>query len=219
MPRRAFTLIELLVTVAIIAILAAIALPNLLAAQARAKVARVQADLRTLVTVLESYRIDHNRYPPACGVGPHRMPLFSNPVSQRLIPLTTPVSFLTAVPDDPFRPNHVADGSDQDLPFYDTYDYMEADNLLLRGSGLTSGGTWRLCSAGPDLVMAYGGSVPSQLATNIAGVDYDPTNGTLSTGDVVRVGTPAPTPLGAPDDLSNPWRPGILRTPVYREQF
>lgn len=61
--RRAFTLIELLVVVGIIAILAAIAVPNFLEAQTRAKVSRVKADFRALSTAFESYHIDHNNYP------------------------------------------------------------------------------------------------------------------------------------------------------------
>ena len=59
-----FTLIELLVVVAIVAILAAIAVPNFLEAQVRSKVSRVKADMRTVATALESYAIDNNgKYP------------------------------------------------------------------------------------------------------------------------------------------------------------
>ena len=61
--QNAFTLIELLIVVAIIAILAAIAVPNFLEAQTRAKVARVRSDQRTLATALETYNLDNNGYP------------------------------------------------------------------------------------------------------------------------------------------------------------
>ena len=61
--KKAFTLIELLIVVAIIAILAAIAVPNFLEAQMRAKVSRCNADMRTIATGLESYRVDNNSLP------------------------------------------------------------------------------------------------------------------------------------------------------------
>lgn len=60
---HAFTLIELLIVVAIIGILAAIAVPNFLNAQIRAGVTRVKADFRTIMTALETYRLDNNDYP------------------------------------------------------------------------------------------------------------------------------------------------------------
>jgi prepilin-type N-terminal cleavage/methylation domain-containing protein len=62
--KKAFTLIELLIVVAIIAILAAIAVPNFLEAQTRAKVARVLSDQRTYATALETYQIDSSTYFP-----------------------------------------------------------------------------------------------------------------------------------------------------------
>ncbi len=66
--KKGFTLIELLIVIAIIAILAAIAVPNFLEAQVRAKVSRVKADQRSLATGLESYYIDNNSYPAwSCG--------------------------------------------------------------------------------------------------------------------------------------------------------
>ncbi|MBN1477396.1 prepilin-type N-terminal cleavage/methylation domain-containing protein [Candidatus Sumerlaeota bacterium] len=64
MRRGAFTFIELLVVIAIIAVLAAISVPNFLEAQVRSKVARVKADLATLVAAIEDYHLDHHAYPP-----------------------------------------------------------------------------------------------------------------------------------------------------------
>lgn len=65
--KKGFTLIELLIVVAIIAILAAIAVPNFLEAQVRAKVSRVKNDQRSLATALETYYVDNNTYPLAAG--------------------------------------------------------------------------------------------------------------------------------------------------------
>ncbi len=108
---RAFTLIELLVVVAIIAILAAIAVPNLLAAQLRAKVSRAQAELKSMANALEIYRVDNRQYPPNSGVGQDSNPFAAaNPVSRRLQPLTTPVSYIHALPADIFRPKHDPSG-------------------------------------------------------------------------------------------------------------
>ena len=117
-----FTLIELLIVVAIIAILAAIAIPNFLHAQTRAKIARSLADMRNIGTAIESFRADWSldlldnwddddadeiakytsnpalalTWPP--GISPqtqHTMPLVMNL-------LTTPVAYIANIPDDPF---------------------------------------------------------------------------------------------------------------------
>lgn len=111
---KAFTLIELLIVVAIIAILAAIAVPNFLEAQVRSKVSRAQADMRSTSTALEAYAVDWNRYPVGYmtireavnnGVAP---PTANFPTSSilrnwyGLSRLTTPVAYTTTVFIDPF---------------------------------------------------------------------------------------------------------------------
>ncbi len=127
----AFTLIELLIVVAIIAILAAIAVPNFLEAQTRAKVARVKADMRTIATAIETYCIDYNSYP---RMNPNVCADPDNPQDTWLVgsiydhflwyewheggenmlgpgggvptSLTTPVAYLTShAPSDPFIGN------------------------------------------------------------------------------------------------------------------
>ena len=62
---KGFTLIELLIVVAIIGIIAAIAIPNLLNAIDRGKQKRSMADMRSIGTAVESYAVDNNVYPVA----------------------------------------------------------------------------------------------------------------------------------------------------------
>ena len=197
--KSAFTLIELLIVVGIIAILAAIAVPNFLEAQVRAKVSRCKADMRTLSTAIESYTVDCNKPPTALKTGDVRTLCWqsvfhqdlTSAVSPRLIRLTTPIPYITAVLADPFVKR-----SSENSPEYDTYDYISAwdftadlDPIHKRGASITSGAGWRLASAGPDRLQYYGGSYEGfVLGGNSMGVDYDPTNGTLSTGDIVQIG-------------------------------
>ncbi|MCA9444540.1 MAG: prepilin-type N-terminal cleavage/methylation domain-containing protein, partial [Candidatus Omnitrophica bacterium] len=61
---KGFTLIELLIVIAIILILIAIALPNFLESQMRAKIARVMSEQRSFSIAMESYFQDFREYPP-----------------------------------------------------------------------------------------------------------------------------------------------------------
>ena len=93
MKPTGFTLIELLIVVGIIAILAAIAVPNFLEAQTRAKVAGAWSDLRTVAVAVLAYAVDANRIPLD---GDDASTPGSIPYEQRLWyrVLTTPVAYL-----------------------------------------------------------------------------------------------------------------------------
>ena len=72
---RGFTLIELLITVAVVAILAAIALPSYRQYITRGKIQEATATLADLRTKMEQYYMDNHRYGTAtaagspCGIG------------------------------------------------------------------------------------------------------------------------------------------------------
>jgi len=62
---KGFTLIELLIVVAIIGIVAAIAIPNLLNAVDKGKQKRTMADIRAIGTAVEAYAVENTDYPMA----------------------------------------------------------------------------------------------------------------------------------------------------------
>jgi len=205
-----FTLIELLIVVAIIAILAAIAVPNFLEAQVRAKVSRVKADFRVFATSLEAYFSDNNNYP----IGrPGKTGKDYNTLSyQCLADLTTPVAYMTSVAmPDPFRPKFKPGGSGSFEPF--SYIYLcysgtfGERNSSLWGFGMPK--AWCMVSYGPDRTQQYPEWVPLWMAglgtpvplttpyKDMMAMFYDPTNGTMSVGDIARFGGEIQAPPAA----------------------
>ena len=58
-----FTLIEIMVVVVIIAILAALIVPNVVGRAEQARLTKASADIRTLESALAMYRLDNGHYP------------------------------------------------------------------------------------------------------------------------------------------------------------
>jgi prepilin-type N-terminal cleavage/methylation domain-containing protein len=189
--RRAFTLIELLIVVAIISILASIAVPNFVEAQTRAKCARIAADMRTLMVGLESYMVDHNTY-PVRFTDDEVLPRLATQKAQ-MSRLTTPISYLGSLPQDIFAKSHPSpnDGID----YYDTR--QTAQFLAPRYGIPTTRWTavqnfgWLMVSLGPDT--AIGAPSNNYLdypyqggAVRTLYIVYDPTNGTVSYGNIYR---------------------------------
>jgi prepilin-type N-terminal cleavage/methylation domain-containing protein len=214
--RYGFTLIELLIVVAIIAILAAIAVPNFLEAQTRAKISRVRGELRTIAVGIEAYTVDNNRPVPVAGDGPYDPArgvfqdlTFGNVGGQTgiLTPsITTPVAYLTTFDfEDPFISADRGFRADLRLYSYKAYQWEwpqgapspgRDDSQAIRGSegAMLNGakfkelyGSWRLFSIGPD--KRYGNKFTDTVNTfsnRNVGMIYDGTNGTISEGNIIR---------------------------------
>jgi prepilin-type N-terminal cleavage/methylation domain-containing protein len=220
----AFTLIELLIVVAIVAILALIAVPSLLTAQARSKVSRVKADLRTLTLAVELYTADYTLPPLDYSVarGEPQLPDMQPSTSGILHPgradatasggmragLTTPVAYITNCwIDDPF----VKGANVAEIPFdQQKYTYNWFSPSPLRGVEALAGylfqeydkfyGNWRLGSVGPDRDL-FNQDATLYAASKV----YDPTNGTISPGNIWRSQRAADVQSRPPyDELVNP---------------
>jgi prepilin-type N-terminal cleavage/methylation domain-containing protein len=59
--RRGFTLVEIMIVVAIIALLAAIAVPGFLRARKRSQATRILNDLRSIDSAVDQYAIENNK--------------------------------------------------------------------------------------------------------------------------------------------------------------
>jgi type IV pilus assembly protein PilA len=87
--QKGFSLIELLIVVAIILIIAAIAIPNLLRARISANEASAVSSLRTMNTACITYNSTYGTYPPAISD--------LGPVASGSVPTSTSADLLDAV--------------------------------------------------------------------------------------------------------------------------
>ncbi len=193
--RRSFTLIELLIVVAIIGILAAIAVPNFINAQIRAKLAACKGEMKTMQTALEMYRVDHNEYMPRnTYIGNSTYATWY--VYRYLI---SPVAYILQCPNDPFNPNAIAyamtdsrslpaglNSTTMVTPEIDYFAYS-MQGRLLSVPPCASPKMWLLISIGPDkfgqLDPEIFGPVTADAHLNML---YAVSNGLVSKGDIIH---------------------------------
>lgn len=181
MKKEAFTLIELLIVVAIIGVLAAIAVPNFLNAQMRAKVTRTYADLKALFNAMEMYRIDNNAYVPDYDSG--QVPGVSISMNEVMTyaKLTSPVSYIASIPLDPFFIGPVArEGHPKAVAYFQyagPYGGVEDPRPAWRPSGTI----YTITSLGPDKEDQAAWSYPHDQAYSVS---YNMSNGLISKGDI-----------------------------------
>ncbi len=175
--KQGFTLIELLIVVAIIGILAAIAVPNFLNAQVRAKVSRVYSDMRSLAGAIEMYKIDNgNKVPYPI------LPAGNTDWYMRQVRMTTPIAYINSLPLDPFflpqNRINVDDHSRKGVYDYVGKEYAGSVWGFAVGD-LAQNAQYFIRSPGPD----HASSPTPWTSEKI----YDMTNGVLSSGDIFYI--------------------------------
>lgn len=203
--KTGFTLIELLIVVAIIAILAAIAVPNFLEAQTRAKVARVVSDQRSMAVAIEAYTVDNRKPPreystdaPPVGYSDYDFSTNGSGVGGIVATsLSTPIAYMTnAWLQDAFVEKGSAIAKDEQVFSYHNQLvrrdvagkrlYGSSNETLAKELHVNFYGAWRIISIGPDRTYFNtfaGNSRPFELSENLL---YDASNGTISLGNVIR---------------------------------
>ncbi len=148
--RRGFTLIEMLIVVAIIGIIVAMAVANLVSAVQRAKQKRSMGDMRTVALAIESYTTDFNRYPAAAGfVLPTGLNLPTatlgtvetqlTPTYIKMVPMTDGWNSWFTYATTSFQSDYAvrsngADGAPESAPSFGVTHRFEADIILVDGA-------------------------------------------------------------------------------------
>jgi general secretion pathway protein G len=98
------TLVEMMVVLVIIAVVAALVVPNVMGRPDQARIAAAHTDMRAIAAALEMYRLDNRTYPTTQqGL----QALVTRPQSQPIPPNWHPDGYLSQLPLDPWGTPYV----------------------------------------------------------------------------------------------------------------
>jgi len=201
MRKEGFTMIELLIVIAIIAVITAIAVPNLISANVKAKVKGIKSEMGSSAIALEDYRMDEGNYPidpehTGSGYNPDVIAKpnidFDDPtdalgLGQLVFPdgASDPV-YLYRIPGDPFNDSGEEEWNGTSGAHNNHYSYFTADASGAASS--TEAKYWALVSYGPDKDLDITSYSDARDAYDNGTDLYDPDSGITSNGDIVIIG-------------------------------
>jgi len=213
---KGFTLIEFLLVIAIISIIAAIVVPNIMSANIRAKVTAIERELGSIAIALEDHKTDRGFYPVepqndpghsglnADEIGSSGVALSGNSAAglgKLIYPVTSSSNsvYLYTIPGDPFNNNGEEewDGSSGAHNHHYCYFTGKDDgngNRINSQSGDSKAYYWALVSYGPDKDQDITSYVEAWKAVDTNAPNYNPAkaynpdNGITSSGDIIIIG-------------------------------
>jgi len=212
---KGFSLIELLIVIAIISIITAIVVPNLMSANIRAKVSGVKADMGSIAIALEDYKVDYGEYPKDSRFS-RRTPYASDIIAESgqafdgdggtdsdgndaigLGYLVYPKAafeptYLKRIAGDPFNNSGEEDWNGTSGAHNHHYSYYTGKWFDSGPDDCTSSDDspqyWALVSWGPDQDKDITNYFYAKKALTDGTNLYNPDNGIVSSGDIVTIG-------------------------------
>jgi len=216
--RKGFSLLELLIAIAIISIITAIVVPNLMSANIRAKVSGVKADMGSIAIALEDYKVDYGEYPKDSRFSRDTTGYASDIIAQPnqafdgdggtdsddndaiglgylVYPKTDfEPTYLKRIAGDPFNNSGKEDWNGTSGAHNHHYLYYTGKWDSVSGTSVDCTSSddspqyWALVSYGPDKDKDITSYANAKKAVADGTNLYNPDNGIVSSGDIVIIG-------------------------------